>query len=534
MSEEARRLAGAQLLVSRGRISRRGFIQLALAAGLSAGSAQGLFSQAARAEPRKGGTLRLALGHGATTDTLDPATYPDQYTGTTMWGTLSNSLVEIDAEGNAVPDLALSVEPADGARRWIVKLRPGVTFHKGKAVTPEDVIGSLRHHMGEGSKSAAASLLKPVTDIRADGSSSVVIELEAGNADFPYVLSDYHLPIMPVVDGKADWQSGDRTGPYVLESFEPGVRSSFRRNPNYFKSDRAHFDAVVALVVPDVAARTSALVAGEVDYLDSADLKTLNLLKQSPDIAISEHTGFGHYLFPMRVTVPPFDNKDVRLALKHSIDREDILQKVFLGHGKVGNDNPIAPAVKYAIDPKPRHAYDPDKARSFLRKAGFETLKIDLSTAEAAFAGSVDSALLWKEHASKAGIDLNVIREANDGYWDNVWMKKPLVGSYWGGRPTCDWMFTAVYAADAAWNETQWKDPRFNELLVQARSETDEAKRAAMYAEMQQLVHDDGGVVNVMFTNFVDAHSARLAHGEVAANWPLDGLKIAERWWFAA
>ncbi len=533
MSDSAMKLMQVGAAAVRGKASRREFIRLALATGLTLPAAQRLFSSAALAQPRKGGVFRVALGHGATTDSLDPATYPDQYTGMAMWGTLSNSLTEIDADGNVVPDLAEGIEAADGAKRWVVRLRKGVTFHKGKPVTPEDVVGSLRHHMGEGSKSAAASMLKPVASIRADGDLAVVIELDAGNADFPYLLSDYHLPIMPVVDGKVDWESGDRTGPYVLQNFEPGVRASFKRNPNYFKSDRAHFDEVIVLSVHDAAARANALVTGDVDYIDSADLKTLDQLRQNPGVAISEVTGYGHYLFAMNVTVPPFDSADVRNALKYSIDREDIVKKVFLGHGLAANDNPIAPAVKFAIDPKPRHVYDPDKARSLLRKAGFETLKVDLSTAEAAFPGSVDSAVLWKDHAEKAGIDLNVIRAGNDGYWDNVWMKKPLFGSYWGGRPTCDWLFTALYAAGAPWNETQWKNPRFNELLVQARSEMDEAKRAGMYAEMQDLVHDDGGIVNIMFTNFVDAHSDKLAHGDVAANWPLDGLKVAERWWFA-
>ena len=116
-----------------------------------------------------------------------------------------------------------------------------------------------------------------------------------------------------------------------------------------------------------------------------------------------------------------------------------------------------------------------------------------------------------------------MIREPNDGYWDNVWLKKPFYASYWAGRPTCDWMFTTAYAAEAVWNETFWKNPRFNELLVAARSETDDTKRAGMYAEMQQLLHDDGGLINLVFNSYVDAHTKALAHGEVASNWPMDG-----------
>jgi peptide/nickel transport system substrate-binding protein len=334
-------------------------------------------------------------------------------------------------------------------------------------------------------------------------------------------------------DGTADWSSGIRTGPYVLEKFEPGVTANFHKNANYYKSDRGWFDRVECLAIKDVTARTNAQTSGETHYLHRADLPTLDLLKQNPAVVILETTGYGQYIDVMNVTAAPFDNVDVRTAIKYSLNRDDIVKKVFLGHGVVGNDNPIAPTVKFAVDPQPRHVYDPDKAKSLLRKAGMETLKFDLSVAEAAFTGATDSAILWKEHAKAAGIDLNVIREPEDAYWDNVWLKKPFVASYWAGRPTCDWMFTTAYAADAAWNDTFWKNPRFNELLLQARAETDDNKRAGMYAEMQQLVHDDGGLVNLVFNSFVDAHSNTLAHGEVASNWPIDGMKIAERWWFA-
>ena len=181
---------------------------------------------------------------------------------------------------------------------------------------------------------------------------------------------------------------------------------------------------------------------------------------------MSEITGYGHQIYVMNVTAKPFDDVNVRLAIKHSLDRQDIIDKVFHGHGTAGNDNPIAPTVKFAVDPQPRHIYDPEMAKSLLKKAGLESLAFDLSVADAAFTGAVDSALLWKEKAKACDIDINVIREPDDGYWDNVWLKKPFVASYWAGRPTCDWMFTTAYAADAAWNDTFWKNPRFNELLV--------------------------------------------------------------------
>ncbi|MFT3989228.1 ABC transporter substrate-binding protein [Aestuariivirga sp.] len=534
MSETMNKLNDAAKLAGKGKMSRRDFTQLALASGLTLAAADTMFSRAARAEPKKGGTLRLGLSQGATTDSLDPGLYYDQYTGTCMWGTLSNSLTEVDAKGNAVGDLAESFESSDGAKKWVFKLPKGAVFHNGKDVTAEDVVASYKHHSIAGTKSAAKSLLAPMESIKADGKHTVVITLSGGNADFSYICSDYHLPIMPAnKDGTADWSSGVRTGPYSLVKFDPGVKTELTRNPHYFKTGKAWFDDVVGLSIKDTTARTNALNAGEIDYMQSCDLKTLDLLKANPNLVIFEKTGYAHNIYVMDCTSKPLDNPDVRNAIKYSIDRQSVLEKIFLNHGTVGNDNSISPAVKFAVDPMPKHVYDPAMAKSLLKKAGLDSLKIDVSVAETAFTGATDTALIWQESAKACGIEVNVIREPEDSYWDNVWMKKPICATYWSGRPNCDWMFTTAYAKDAAWNDTKWYNTRFNELLVAARVETDEKKRAAMYAEMQQLLHDDGGLINVVFNSFVDAHANTLAHGDTAANWPMDGMKIAERWWFA-
>ncbi|HXV26123.1 MAG TPA: ABC transporter substrate-binding protein [Alphaproteobacteria bacterium] len=523
-------------LAAKGKVSRREFIQYALAAGMTVAAAETLFVKTVRAQPKQGGFAKIGLAHGATTDSMDPATYPDTGSQVPLSGSLSNSLTEVDAKGNVIPDLAESMEISDDAKTWVFRLRKGVTFHNGKDLTANDVVVSFRHHMGAESKSAAKSLLDQVTDIKADGKDTVVFTLAGGNADFAYVASEYHIVIMPAKeDGTADWESGVRTGAFVLENFEPGVRSKLKRNPNYHKEGKPYFDEVEFLNITDLAARANALTTGEVHYIGRPDLKTLDRLKQNPQIEVDEVTGYAHYVFVMNTTVPPFDNPDVRRALKYAINREEIAKKIFLGHATPGNDNPIPPppAVKFSIDPEPRHAYDPEKAKHYLKQAGLTSLKVDLSVADAAFTGAVDAAVLYKEDAAKAGVDINVIREPNDGYWDKVWLKKGFVASYWSGRPTADWMFTTTYAAGAEWNESYWNNPRFNELLVVARAETDESKRAAMYAEMQQLVHDDGGTIVLVFNNLVSAHSKQLAHGDIAPNWEVDGLRLAERWWFA-
>ena len=199
----------------------------------------------------------------------------------------------------------------------------------------------------------------------------------------------------------------------------------------------------------------------------------------------------------------------------------------------VGNDHPIGRSNRFHADNLEQRTYDPDKAKHHLKKAGMENLKVDLSAADAAFPGAVDAAVLYKEHAEKAGIEINVVREPNDGYWSNVWMQKPWCAVYWGGRPTEDWMFSTAYAAGASWNDSFWDHERFNDLLIEARAELDEAKRREMYAEMQTIVRDEGGVVVPLFNNYVMALSSKLAHEDMGANWSLDGFRAVERWWFA-
>ena len=99
------------------------------------------------------------------------------------------------------------------------------------------------------------------------------------------------------------------------------------------------------------------------------------------------------------------------------------------------------------------------------------------------------------------------------------------------GRPTADGVLTLTYVEDSNQNETFWKNPRFNELVKTARSELDDKKRATMYAECQQLVHDDGGVIVIIFTTYVSGHSDKVDHGPLLSNYDIDGFRIAQRWW---
>ena len=527
------KLGKLKRMLASGTIDRREFMGRALAAGATVAMASTLASGTLKAAPpKKGGRFRMGMGHGSTTDSLDPATFENGYIQVIGYG-LRGHLTEVSNTGELIPDLAESWEATPDAKTWTFKMRQGVEFHNGKTLDAADVVASINHHRGEDSKSAAKPIVDPIVDIKADGKNTVVMTLEAGNADFPFIVGDYHLAMMPAKDDGVEWQSGVGTGGYVLQKYDAGVRTSLKRNPNYWKEGKANFDEIEALSIKDTAARTNALTTGEIDLGDRVDIKTVHLLKRRKGIRVEETSGTAHYTFAMRTDTPPFDNNDVRLALKYALDREALLKSVLRGHGVVGNDHPIGRSNRYHAGDLPQRTYDPDKAKFHLKKAGVSNLTVDLSAADAAFSGAVDAAVLYKEHAKKAGITINVVREPNDGYWSDVWMKKAWCAVYWGGRATEDWMFSTAYAAGANWNDTFWSHDRFNKLLIEGRAELDDAKRREIYGEMQKIVRDEGGVVVPMFNNYVFAMSDKVQHDEMAGNWDLDGNKAMERWWFA-
>ncbi|MEM9045239.1 MAG: ABC transporter substrate-binding protein [Pseudomonadota bacterium] len=519
-----------------GQIDRRDFMRSAIAMGLTVSAATAMADKAQAATPKKGGTFRQGLTGGATSDSLDPASFLDSYMINVGMGQLRNCMTEIGPDNQLRGELAESWEASPDASEWTFNIRQGVEFHNGKTLDATDVAASIQHHIGEDSQSGAKGILQDITEIKVDGKNRVVMKLANGSADFPFLLSDYHTGICPANDdGTIDWQSGIGTGGYVLENFEPGIRTLTKRNPNYWKEGAAHFDEVETLLISDTTARTNSMMTGTIDGMQNVDLTTIDLMKRNPNVNIFPTTGNQHATLPMFTNTAPFDNNDVRLALKYSLDRQEWLDKILNGYGELGNDIPLGPANQFRATPDeiPQRGYDPDKAKFHLKKAGMEDLTVQISASNTAFAGAIDAAVIFAERAKAAGITIEVVREPDDGYWSNVWMKKPWMMSYWGGRPTEDWMFSQVYRKGADWNETFWEHERFNKLLIEGKTELDPTKRREIYIEMQRIVHDEGGALIPLFMAYTQAVSKKVGLPEqIASNWGFDGEKSAERWWF--
>ncbi len=512
-------------------MNRRGVLK----AGAATVAATALSSVPASAQPKKGGRLRLGIAGANTSDSWDGRTHSDTFMNVCGHGCVFDCLTEVNAAGELVGELAESWEASADAATWTFNLRQGVTFHNGKSFGADDVIASLEMHTAEGAKSAAKPIVAAITEMKKLGDHQVQFTLASGSADFPYLMSDYHILMYPAGQIEESIANGIGTGLYSVESFDPGVRFVGKRYADHYKGDSAgFFDEVEVIAINDGSARQNALMTGQVDAINRVDFKTEALIRANPGVEIFEVTGNQHYTFPMLTNIAPFDNVHVRQALKFGLDREEMVAKILQGHGAVGNDHPIGPANQYLATDLPQTAFDPDKAKFHLEKAGLTELSIDLSASDAGFPGAVDAAQLYQASAKKAGININVVQEPADGYWSNVWLKKPWCACYWSGRATEDWMFATAYETGVPWNDTFWENARFQELMLQGRAELDTDKRRAIYHEMQALMSTEGGTIVPMFANSVDAASTKLAHGENIGNiWQLDGARLIERWWFA-
>jgi peptide/nickel transport system substrate-binding protein len=529
-AEESTRIMGA---LSRG-ASRRDVLAMLTAAGMQAALAGGIAgaavnAQAAAATPRKGGRIKVAGATSGVNDTLDPA---KQSNGTdyARGFMFYNGLTVLDGSLTPQPSLAEEFTTKD-AKTWVFKLRKGVTFHDGKPLAPTDVVFSLMRHKNPATGSKAKALADQIEEVTASGPNEVTIRLVGPNADLPAILGTYHFHI--VKDGTTDFNAGIGTGPYKVKEFKPGVRSVAVRNENSWKPGRPYLDEIEYVGIADETARVNALLAGELDLIGTVNPRSIDRVNGSGKAAIFETKGVSYTDLIMRRDSGPGANPDFVTGMKLLFNREQMLKSIQLGRGVVGNDQPIAPSNRFFFKGLPQRPYDVDKAKWHLKKANLGSAAIPVVASSAA-TSSVEMALVLQYAARQAGLNLDVRNMPADGYWSQHWMKHPVSFGNINTRPTADLALTLFFKSDSATNEAGWKNEKFDQLLVAARAETDAGKRAQMYADMQTMIHNDGGIGIPMFLSSLDAHNLKLKGLQPVSLGGMMGSNFAENVWLEA
>jgi peptide/nickel transport system substrate-binding protein len=383
-------------------------------------------------------------------------------------------------------------------------------------------------HKNPATASKAKVLADQIESVTASGANEVTIRLTSPNADLPVILGTYHFHIVP--DGTTDFNAGIGTGPFKVKEFKPGERSIAVRNDNYWKPNRPYLDEIEFVGITDESARVNALLSGQLDLVSAVSPRSVARVTASGQHAVFETKSVSYTNLIMRHDSGPGNNPDFVLGMKHLFNREQLLKSIQLGRGVVANDQPIATTNRFYFKGLPQRAYDPEKAKWHLQKANLGSTPIPVVASPAA-TNSLEMALVMQHAARQIGVNLDVKRMPADGYWSSHWMKHPVGFGNINARPSADLALTLFFKSDAPWNEAAWKNPKFDQLLVAARGETDQAKRAQMYADMQVMIHHEGGIGIPMFISSLDGHSSKL---KGLSQIPLGGMMgstFAEHVW---
>lgn len=512
--------------------TRRDLLQMLLAGGIGLAAGGAILTRAGAAlaaTPVKGGHLKAAGWSSSAADTLDPAK-ASLSTDYVRCCSLYNRLTFLADGGKLQMELAEKIESAD-ARVWLVTLKSGVTFHDGKSLSSADVVFSLNRHLDSTTGSRVNAIARQMTEIKATGPLTVQITLASPNADLPTILALHHFMI--VQDGTTDFSRGIGTGAFKLESFEPGLRSMMSRNPNYFKPGGAHLDSFEYFAISDETARVNAVLSGDIHLGGAIKPQSMRLIEGRTGVDLVKSTAGNYTNLNMRLDMAPGDKAGFIEGVKYLLDREQMQKSVMLGLAEIANDQPISPINFYHnANLKPR-AFDPDKAKSLFQKAGVLGDTIPVVASEAAPA-SIDLATVLQQAGRRIGMKFDIQRVPSEGYWSNYWLKAPVHFGNINPRPTPDILFSLLYISNAPWNESQFRNERFDRMVVEARGELDFVKRKAIYDELQVMVADQAGTAIPLYLSNVDLKSSKVQG--LLPN-PLGGqmgYAMAEYLWFTA
>jgi peptide/nickel transport system substrate-binding protein len=491
------------------------------------------------AAPKRGGTFRLGVSGGSAKDFVDGqniVTRPDQARITTAW----EQLVEFDPNYRLkFTGLAEEITPKS-ASVWTIRVRDGIEFSNGKTLGADDVIYSIRRLINPKLGLFGGAALSSVDPrrMRKLDKRTVRLTLKRPDATILDALGQYIANIVPVgysptAVGKANPNIG--TGPYVLKSFTPGQQSVHVRNPNYWRSGQPYFDQVVIIDFTDDTARVNALLGGQIDAMTDVPPAQVAVVNGHSGTKVLESPSAAWTPICMRVDAAPFTDARVRQAMRLIADRPQMVRQALAGHGKIGNDlyAPFDPAFDDAL---PQRHQDIARAKSLLKAAGHEKLRIDLQSTNGAL-GMNEGAQVFAQQAKAAGVTVNVKILDSGAFYGSQYLKWTFSTDFWGTRNYLS-QVAAGSLPTSPYNETHWPDKAHRKYLAlykQALGTVNAAKRSAITHEMQRMEYQFGGYIVWGFSTLLDGYSTKvqgLKEGDKGV-LPLNGFGYGYRTiWF--
>ncbi|ONI92894.1 hypothetical protein ALI22I_01275 [Saccharothrix sp. ALI-22-I] len=446
----------------------------------------GCAGESGRADAEQGsGTVRVVM-LGSDNESLDYGA-AQSYFPWVVVGNVCDSLV-IRKDGEATNVLADQVVPNADASEWTITLHGEATFHSGDPVTADDVVASIRYFAESPGFGGFYSAVD-VAGLKALDEHTVSVPLRTPRTDFVEAV----LSAASVVyqDGKGATDDPSCSGPFTLDSYSSGTGAVLTRFDGYWGRP-ATLERIEVRKLNDPTARVNALVSGEADYAFDIPSSTASTVTGTRGVRVVESgvANGGAFYFALNTRVAPFDDPDVRRALKLVVDRRQLVDVIFGDYGEVGNDLFGKGLPGYADDIEQRER-DVDEARGILRAAGVSELSITVSEVTP---GLTDSADLLVRQLADVGVTVTVNEVDPSGFFTDLdgLHRAQMIAMYAVNQPPMAGLDT-WYGADNPYAHTGWHPERFTELVSTARTSTDEATRTQAVEQLQRLQRDDGG-----------------------------------------
>lgn len=432
-----------------------------------------------------------------------------------------NRLVRNDLNGVPSPSLATSWSANADASEWTFNLRKGVKFHDGSDFDATDVEFSLMRVKDPEIGSPAAKGISMIESVEVIDSHTVKMKLNTSFADLPLQLTDYRLRMLPDGSGDTIGSTGIGTGPFMLSKFDPEGTTILKANPDYWEGAPGVAEVHV-IAISDSQARLQALLGGQLDMYRYVQFQQLPMFEGNDKFQHQVISTGNWRGMVFRTDVEPFNDARVRKAVRMAVDRQALADLVMAGAATVACDTPVMPTDQYRADidcPQ-----DIDGAKKLLAEAGQSDLEFTVfpSSLEPTW---VPIAEVVQQQLAKAGIKVNIEVAPSDGYWSDIWMKKPVAMTRWNQRPA-DQALNEIYHSEARWNESYYKNPKFDQILADARKELDFEKRKSMYQQAQEMLFDEAGTLIPYHVQKLVVASSRVKNLDAVENWSVRWHKI--------
>jgi peptide/nickel transport system substrate-binding protein len=478
-----------------------------------------------RAAPPKryGGNLKAGLTGGSSSDTLDPhrgLTYLD----TARAQTLYEPLAQLDADARVKYVLATEMIPHNSAAtQWVIRLRPGVRFHDGRALTAADVIYTFRRIIA--SKYSAVNVLGPVepAGIKALDTLTVLVPMSRPFATLPEQLAGI-LTAQIVPSGFTASSRPNGTGPFKYQSFTPGQRSVFTRNPHYWQHGLPYADTVTIIDFPDTVSLQDALITGQIQAAGTLDPAQMPELSTTSGIRAVPSPAGTIIPFTMRVDRPPFNDVRVRQAMRLLVDRPQMIASALDGFGTLASDvfSPYDPDFDHAL----RRGQDISQAKFLLKKAGREGLTVTLVTSPIATA-TVAMATVLAEQAKAAGVSINIQNVPSGTFFGPDYLQWTFAQDFYSYAPYLA-QVTLSMLPSSPWDETHFGEPAYIRLYAQANATLNPSTRKEITYQMQQTDFTQGGYIIPAYVDTLDAYSSTITgYAPSRLGQPLDDYSFA-------